>query len=593
MRTHNQFKRFYPLHVISIPIVIIVICSALASRLEAISEEQPGALSTAGADKPDRDKPLAKTSERRTGEDSQYFHVTEYWGRGYDFLEGLPVDFNRDGRLDFVGTQVNPKGDWSSAPMFAFRNNGDYTFTDVSAQVFPDGTRTVGVGSQAVAIADFNGDGLPDLFLGESGMDQYPFPGEQSRLLFLQKDGTYKDVTDTNLPQEVNFAHSVTHGDFDGDGDIDIFKGNLGHGEDWGVGPHFLVNDGTGKFAIDDTRLPDRIGEFNYWGPFCWRLFDMDRDGDLDLYMGIGTNFKTRLDNRDMDRDLLLINDGSGNYSRAPDEATPKRYEGGVTWWFTNHVISADFNGDGWPDIMTLVSNAHGENPGPVEGVYRLMINNRDGTFSDATDHVPSVSCSGLLRAADFNGDGWMDYVIDSEEEVALHLFINKGNGSAEFFFAKGIVDGWYWWSKPQPADVDGDGDTDILCFMGPNFHYAENIKPYKPAAKPLKRPARVKLLSPADGASLAGQPVFSWKHINRALNYTIQVGRDPQFLKFTKYDLDKFEITGNSLDIAKLTSRPGFKKLKTGVTYYWRVAGANYSGQGKWSKTYSFSIAK
>jgi hypothetical protein len=85
--------------------------------------------------------------------------------------------------------------------------------------------------SRNFVIADFNGDGRPDVFIDNTGLevgDVSTWPGEQNTLLLSAPDGELHDVSATNLPQVSDFSHGSSAADVDGDGDVDIWVNNLG-----------------------------------------------------------------------------------------------------------------------------------------------------------------------------------------------------------------------------------------------------------------------------------------------------------------------------------------------------------------------------
>ena len=126
-------------------------------------------------------------------------------------------------------------------------------------------------------------------------------------------------------------------------------------------------------------------------------------------------------------RDIILINDGFGNFSPATN-ALPERY-GGLTWGTVDiHVL--DVNNDGYPDL--LMSTFHGYTACHLQ----LLINNRDGTFRDATQNIPQnwpkPTAEHIwitrIESGDFNNDGLIDFVVNVNGRRPK-LFLNAGDG--------------------------------------------------------------------------------------------------------------------------------------------------------------------
>jgi enediyne biosynthesis protein E4 len=206
------------------------------------------------------------------------------------------VDFDGDGRLDlFVANYLdfNIKGNkkcyastgerdyctpkvYQAVPARLFRNRGDGTFEDV--------TEAAGIGAAVgpglgVVCADFNGDGWPDIYVANDGA--------AAHLWINQRNGTFKETSllsgaaysADGLPQA---GMGVTAGDFDGDGDEDIFKTNLIH-----EGANLYVNDGRGNFYDASAESGLLLPTFPYTG-FGTEWFDYDNDGRLDLFVANG-----------------------------------------------------------------------------------------------------------------------------------------------------------------------------------------------------------------------------------------------------------------------------------------------------------------
>ncbi|MDB5936336.1 MAG: hypothetical protein JWQ01_3680 [Massilia sp.] len=167
-------------------------------------------------------------------------------------------------------------------------------------------------------IADFNNDGRPDVFVACHGYDALPFPGERSKIVLSQPNGTYaiKDAS-----PDVGFFHGATAADLNGDGWVDLIVVNNFDAASAIV----MLNKGDGTFVREQApRLPAAIRNKPY---FSVELVDINEDGKLDLLLG-GHEF-------DGAATVALINPGNNDFSSVTPVILPAVANEGVALDFT------------------------------------------------------------------------------------------------------------------------------------------------------------------------------------------------------------------------------------------------------------------
>ncbi|MEP7306916.1 MAG: CRTAC1 family protein [Acidobacteriota bacterium] len=285
------------------------------------------------------------------------------------------VDYDRDGWPDlFVGhylaytTDANsqcysvtgkpdycPPHVYSAQPSHLFHNNRDGTFTEVT--VAAGMSREFGP-ALGVSTADFNGDGWPDIYVANDG--------QPNQLWMNQHDGTFRNTgllsgTALSGEGEAKSSMGVDAGDFDNDGDEDLFVAEL-----TGQGADLYVNDGSGVFVDRSARSRIRFATLPFTG-FGAAWFDYDNDGWLDLLMvsGAVTSIEDLMKANDpfplRQRKQLLRNLGTGEFEDVTARAGAVFQQASVA----RGAAFGDLDNDGDTDVVV------GSNNGPVQ----LLIN--------------------------------------------------------------------------------------------------------------------------------------------------------------------------------------------------------------------------
>lgn len=342
-------------------------------------------------------------------------------------------DANRDGREDLLVTSF---ARMHGAEAFGVRMllRSDSGFRDICP--VPEASVTLANG---LARGDYDGDGISDLYV--TGVE------DPNRLLKGRGDGTFVDVTaaaEVAWPGAATYRTSTSFVDYDRDGDLDLYVGNLA-GTD-----KLFRNNGNGSFTdvtvstgltaeghtthhmfgdLDGDGWPDlvvatRNVDLPAWSPTLtlptrlYRneqdgtfrdvsrqsgvdlpllpiegvlLFDADNDGDLDLLL---TGIRHEQPN------LFYRNRGNGIF----DEDTERSGLAGANT-FSLGVAAADFDNDGWLDVFVATA-----------GINQIFHNRRDGTFEEigVRAGLRTDAHSFIPAAVDLNEDGWLDIVVSN-----------------------------------------------------------------------------------------------------------------------------------------------------------------------------------
>ena len=419
----------------------------------------------------------------------------------------LDMDFNGDGRKDLLLGAIQPS---VKEPLHIVLNNGDGSFTEAAENYL---SRQISMYNPVGTTGDFNNDGnldiilfdrgngsgisggfvgdLPWLLLGSGGGNEWQVSTLlQAAVIDAQEVGDFTD--DGKL-----YAHALTTGDIDNDGDLDFFL-ETGGGYNF-IDPCFFINqfaqDGTLSFSIENhLRNPERIDHAVIWGPDdgsnSWRwgahaLIDMDDDSHLDL---VSASYRPDDDQQRSVRNRIVLNNGSAQFKFDDNFMLPlSDWNGGYT--FSRSLIVEDLNNDTKPDIIINMDRA------PMSGDYEYsttgrylqiyMNNSNSGSpaFIDDTNVIfgnqtvtlntqygggPNNN-SGKMKLIDFDDDGDKDIFVGSVQDIELNpgnppVYINDGTGA----FSMVNFDYFTFSSSPHlkmayPLDLNRDGTMDFV----------------------------------------------------------------------------------------------------------------------------------
>ena len=316
-----------------------------------------------------------------------------------------------------------------------YKNLGGFRFSDVT-----DARGIKERGGIGAVFADLDGDGLTDLYVVRGA---YPYG---INVLYRQvHDGTFIDISEKAGASGRKNGISAVAGDFAGKGKLDIFVSN------WGTNTLYK-NSGSGKLFFTDATEVSRLSEEGKsWGAL---ITDFNCDGRPDIFVMRG-GFGKPEDSR------LFVNTGDGSFR---DTAKASGITG-VGW--SMGAVSADFNGDGFPDLF--VTN--------YDGPDHLYMNDGTGLFTDITATVGISSGHSIGAAAgDIDGDLLPDLVVAG---YAGPVRVYKSMGDGKFTEVKDS--GLASFTKNEGvalADVDGNGSLDLYVanYDGHNKLYRNNL---------------------------------------------------------------------------------------------------------------------
>ncbi|RMG25783.1 MAG: hypothetical protein D6730_10275 [Bacteroidetes bacterium] len=307
-----------------------------------------------------------------------------------------------------------------------------------------------------------------------------------------------------NIPHKFSqYGPSMAVGDVNGDQLEDLF---LGGAKDFEGQIYLQRSDGTfqlapAPFAGGSGRESEDMGAL---------FFDADADGDQDLYVVSGS-FEFPEGSEQL-QDRLLLNDGRGHFSPAP-QALPEVKTSGSC------VRAADYDADG--DLDLFVGGR------VVVGAYPLaprsyVLNNQNGVFKDVTEQVsPELAALGMVTDAvwsDFNGDGAVDLVV-AGEFMPITFFANQG-GKLLRHEQTNISHLSGWWNSLIAADFDQDGDMDYIGGnVGENnFYCATTERPVRVTAGDFDQNGAIDAILScylkAEDGSMQPFPIHSWPEL-------------------------------------------------------------------------------
>ncbi|MBO6575636.1 MAG: VCBS repeat-containing protein [Rhodothermales bacterium] len=306
-----------------------------------------------------------------------------------------------------------------------YRQQPDGTFINV---IGASGITAEGLAPLLALPGDPNVDGLPDIvILNQAPNSRYYENSTAYRYLLANGERNLNTRT---------LSIGGAWGDFDVDGRIDLFVGSAD-----GAHELFLTSSGGQFTNVSQTKRTNSFG-----GGCGIAVNDIDNDLDLDVYVAAcGSNTRNSLLVYDHVRDRF--NEGAQTFQVA-------------TTRFSHSAVFLDYDNDGWQDLFVV--NARNDIENGSNQLFRNLGGNR---FEDVSGTAGIEGTPTARRrhsaAADFNNDGWTDIMVTTDGG-GHHVFMNQGDGTfvdvrREVFPVQPVL------SRFIAADVNDDGWVDIM----------------------------------------------------------------------------------------------------------------------------------
>ncbi|MCH8211069.1 MAG: CRTAC1 family protein [Planctomycetes bacterium] len=319
-----------------------------------------------------------------------------------------------------------------------------------------------------VALLDMDNDGDLDVYLIQSGRIGEPEWEPAGNQLFRNRgDGSFENVTDNSGAEDRGYGMGVATGDYDNDGDVDLYVTNVGRNT-------LLRNEGNGRF-VDVTDEAGVGGDL--WSSSA-AFLDYDADGDLDLFVCNYIHWSVAGERPCRDaagapdycgpleylaptKDTLYRNNADGSFTDVTNEL-------GISMAVGNGlgVAVGDYNNDGRLDIF--VANDAVEDVLWIKGADGRFVN-QALTMGCARDEAGQAKGSMGIGSADLDDDGDLDLLIVNLRGETDSLFRNEGSYFADITGAAGLgrLSRGFTRFGVGFFDYDNDGKLDIYQANG------------------------------------------------------------------------------------------------------------------------------
>ena len=356
-------------------------------------------------------------------------------------------------KADYILKSEKIKTLFSEIPnTFATHKENDYIDFDYEGLI----SKMQSQEGPSLAIADINGDGNDDVFIGGA-------KGNSGKIYLNNGKENFNSTSQSALESDANFEDTAaSFFDVDNDGDQDLMVGSGGNekADEANYKNRLYLNNGKGIFSKSTTTLPTTNSNVSVIAPY-----DYDIDGDIDVFIGSlsvpGVYGITP-------KQLLLENDGKGNFTNVTDKKAFKLNDVGMI----TDAIWEDIDNDSKKDLIIV-----GEWMAPIifKNTGRRLAEFKNN-LTDEKGFWNSVSC------VDLNNDGKKDLIFGNKgtntsykcsKTNPMKLFVNDfdNNGTIEQISTQ-TIDG-----KDIPLHMKGELAKQIPSIKKKNLNYSEYAK--------------------------------------------------------------------------------------------------------------------